>query len=151
MVDPSYNPPLKRIGYAGGDTFPVTSTTSNDLACNVPRQPVPGDIAEVRAGSDISFHWSAWLYSHKGPITAWMAPYEGSIADVNVNKLEFFKIAEETVSEEGLWANVRIMNFTDTTWTARIPADIKPGNYIIRHEVFEFHYLYFIPYLTFFC
>jgi hypothetical protein len=134
-VDPSYSPPLVRIGFAGGDTFPVTSTTSNDLACNVKQQPVPGAIAEVRAGSNVSFHWSAWLYSHKGPITAWMAPYQGKISDVDVNKLEFFKIAEETVGTDGIWANVRMMNFTNTTWTASIPADIKPGNYIIRNEV----------------
>ena len=89
----------------------------------------------MRAGSDVTFHWSHWLYSHKGPITAWMAPYEGDVADVDVNELEFVKFAEDTVDEEGVWANVRMMDEGNGTWTAKIPADIRPGNYIVRQEV----------------
>lgn len=108
---------------------------SADIACAKVHSPAPGAIAEVRAGSNITFHWSRWLYSHKGPITAWMAPYEGNISDVDVNQLEFFKFAEDTMDEDGVWGTVRLMDKTNGTWTATVPADIKPGNYVIRHEV----------------
>ena len=114
---------------------PVTDADAPDIACSTVHSPAPGAIAEVRAGSDVTFHWSHWLYSHKGPITAWMAPYDGDIGNVDVNELEFIKFAEDTVDEEGVWANVRMMDDTNGTWTATIPADIKPGNYVIRQEV----------------
>jgi hypothetical protein len=64
-----------------------------------------------------------------------MAPYEGDIANVDVNKLEFFKFAEEAKDENGVWGTVKLLDETNGTWTATIPADIKPGKYIIRQEV----------------
>jgi hypothetical protein len=68
-----------------------------------------------------------------------MAPYEGDIADVNVNELEFFKFAEEAVDADGVWGTVKLLDETNGTWTASIPADIKPGKYIIRQEVSQIH------------
>lgn len=105
------------------------------MACNTVHTPAPGFIAQARAGSNVTFHWSRWLHSHKGPITAWMAPYEGDVAAVDVNELEFVKFAEEAVDADGVWATDKLMDKTNGTWTATLPADIKPGKYIIRHEV----------------
>jgi hypothetical protein len=68
------NPKPARIAFGGGGVNPIFDVQGKDLACNVRPTP-PGAIAEVRAGSTITFHWSRWLYSHKGPITAWLAPY----------------------------------------------------------------------------
>lgn len=133
-IDPYVQPKPARIAFGGGGVNPIFAVDGAQLACNVGPTP-PGAIAEVRAGSSITFHWSRWLYSHKGPITAWLAPYEGDVAKVNVNKLEFFKITEDTVDDKGVWANVRMMDNTNGTWTATIPADIKPGTYVLRHEV----------------
>lgn len=135
FIDPKLNPAPSRIAYGGGTPGPVFDADSADVACNTVHSPAPGFIAEARAGSDISFSWSRWLYSHKGPITAWMAPYEGDVADVNVNELEFFKFAEEAVDANGIWGTVKLLDETNGTWTASIPADIKPGTYIIRQEV----------------
>jgi hypothetical protein len=135
FIDPTLDPVPNRIAYGGGTTGPVTNANSSDIACNVVHNPAPGAIAEVRAGSNVTFHWSRWLYSHKGPITAWMAPYEGDIADVDVNDIEFVKFGEDAIDENGVWGTVRMMDDTNGTWTATIPADIKPGNYVIRQEV----------------
>ncbi|MBE3042696.1 hypothetical protein IMZ48_09010 [Candidatus Bathyarchaeota archaeon] len=112
---------------------PIAHADAPDIACGTVHSP-PAAIAEVRAGSDVTFHWSPWFYSHKGPITAWMASYEGNVAGVDVNELGFIKFAEDTVDEEGVWANVRMTDDTNGTWTATIPADIKPGSYVIRQE-----------------
>ncbi|KAI0018983.1 glycosyl hydrolase family 61-domain-containing protein [Xylariomycetidae sp. FL0641] len=140
FLDPRAKPAPSRISYGGGSTGPVMNLTDEAMACNHVHNPAPGDIAEVRAGSNITFAWSHWLYSHKGPITAWMAPYEGSIADVNVNELEFIKFSEDTIDSRGRWSTVRMMDDTDGTWTAQIPADIKPGNYVIRNEIIALHF-----------
>jgi hypothetical protein len=134
-LDPRQSPAPQRIAFGGGDVGPVTNGNSKAMACGTRHSPAPGGIAEVRAGSNVTFFWSHWLYSHKGPITAWMAPYEGDIAGVDVNELEFVKFAEDTVDGKGVWANVRMMDEGNGTWTAQIPADIKPGNYVVRHEV----------------
>jgi len=138
-IDPYMNPKPARIAFGGGGVNPIFNVQGKDLACNVGPTP-PGAIAEVRAGSTITFHWSRWLYSHKGPITAWLAPYEGDVAKVDVNKLEFFKITEDTVDAQGVWANVRMMDKTNMTWTATIPTDIKPGTYVLRHELMALHF-----------
>ena len=105
------------------------------MACNLGNKPIPNDIAVARAGSNVTFHWSGWLHSHKGPITAWFAPYTGNIASVNLNQLEFFKWAEETMDSNGTWWNDRFIDQQNNSWTVTIPADIKPGTYVLRHEV----------------
>lgn len=128
------DPIPERIAFGGGEVGPVMDSDSLDIACNQRYDPRPLDIATVRAGSNVSFHWSHWLHSHKGPITAWLAPYEGDIADVNVNELEFFKIAEDAIDEGGVWATDRLMDNAHT-WSAVIPADIKSGKYVLRQEV----------------
>ena len=67
--------------------------TSPDMACN--HQPTsPALIATARAGSKVNFMWSPWFISHKGPIVTYMAPYEGPVESVDLNKLKFFKISE---------------------------------------------------------
>lgn len=134
-IDPTIKPTPSRIAFGGGDVNPLFTMATQDIACGRGRKPAPGAIAEVRAGSNITFHWSRWLYSHKGPITAWLAPYEGDVAKVNVTELEFFKIAEDTVDSAGVWGTVKLMDKTNGTFTATIPADIKPGNYVLRQEV----------------
>ncbi|KAK3326773.1 glycosyl hydrolase family 61-domain-containing protein [Apodospora peruviana] len=113
-IDPYYSPKLPRIAYGVGSTGPIFDLTSPNIACNTPHSPIPSAIAEVRASSTVTFHWTRWLYSHKGPISAWMAPYDGTTNKVNVNQLKFFKIGEEAVDSK---------------------ANIKPGNYVVRHEV----------------
>lgn len=134
-VDPQLRPTPARIAFGGGNVGPMMNISSPDMACSRNPKPAPGAIAEVRAGSNMTFYWSHWLYSHKGPITAWMAPYKGNIAELKVNDLEFFKISEDTVDENGVWGTVRMMDKTNHTWTATIPADIRPGTYVIRQEV----------------
>lgn len=137
FIDPALSPAPSRIAYGGGSTGPVFDATSAAMACGAVHNPAPGFIAQARAGSNVTFHWSRWLYSHKGPITAWMAPYEGEVAAVDVNKLEFVKFAEEAIGADGVWGTVKLLDKTNGTWTATIPADIKPGKYIIRHEVYS--------------
>ncbi|KAK3900565.1 glycoside hydrolase [Staphylotrichum tortipilum] len=107
----------------GGSTGPVLNLSSPAIAWSILYAPAPGLVAQARAGSNVTFHWSRWLYSHKGPITAWIAPYEGDMAKVDM-KLEFRMFSQEAKGADG-----------NGFWTARLPADIKLGTYIIRQEL----------------
>ncbi|KAM7214904.1 Glycosyl hydrolase family 61 domain containing protein [Rhypophila decipiens] len=140
FLDSYTSPAPARIAYGGGQTGPVFDLKSKAMACGQTHNPAPGAVAEVRAGSNVTFHWSRWLYSHKGPITAFMAPYDGPISKVDVNKLEFFKIGQEDVNSQGVWATTKLLDSTNGTWTTTIPADIKPGTYVIRHEIIALHF-----------
>jgi hypothetical protein len=127
-------PTPSRIAYGGGDISPVMDSDSSSIACSYRHAPAPLSIATVRAGANVSFHWTHWLHSHKGPITVFLAPYEGNVTAVDVNKLEWFMIADDAVDANGEWSTDRMMA-NDHVWTTQIPADIKPGKYILRHEV----------------
>jgi lytic cellulose monooxygenase (C1-hydroxylating) len=134
-------------------TASVPSTNERAVACNY--QPtIPGDMAEARAGGDISFRWTQWLPSHRGPITTYMAPYEGNISAVDVNKLQFFKIDEAGLypdkqfgetsttvpwSVKPNWATDKMIAAQEL-WNVTIPWDIKPGNYVVRHELLALHF-----------
>ncbi|KAF2664604.1 glycoside hydrolase [Microthyrium microscopicum] len=129
----------KRIAFSAGGTVAVMNATSPDLACNSWAQ-APALIATARAGSNITYNWSPWVPSHKGPMTTYMAPYEGDLAKTNLNKLEFFKTAEEGLSKDGkVWATDRLID-NKGLWTTTIPSDIKPGLYVLRHELLALHF-----------
>ncbi|KAF2417132.1 glycoside hydrolase, partial [Tothia fuscella] len=97
-------------------------------------------IAPTRAGSKISFQWNPWYASHKGPLISYIAQYEGSIDNVDPTKLKFFKVAERgLLGDNKTWA-VDEMMANGNISTAVIPHDIKPGNYVLRHELIALHY-----------
>lgn len=109
------------------------------MACNV-KSIAPAIIAPVRAGAKIKFSWNPWYISHKGPLIRYMAPYNGTIGNVNVNQLEFFKIGEKGLAEDGkTWAVDEMMAKGNVSF-ASIPHDIKPGDYVLRHEMIAMHY-----------
>jgi hypothetical protein len=69
-----------------------------------------------------------------------MASYEGDIKNVNVNELKFFKIRESGLaSDNRTWATEEMIANGNIT-SALIPHDLKPGTYIIRHELISLHY-----------
>ncbi len=137
-------PAPARIAFGVDGIEAVHSLASNDLACNTPHSP-PTTIAQVRAGSQVTFHWSKWLYSHKGPLTAWMAPYAGDISKVNVSTLPFFKIADDTMDKNGDWGTVSMRDKTNGTYTVTIPADLAPGTYVMRQEIIGIHFAVLVP------
>jgi cellulase len=116
-----------------------TDQSSPDVACNSkPR--APALIASARAGSEVKFQWNPWYQSHKGPMLSYLAPYEGSIEKVDVNKLSFFKFHERALLADNKTWGVDEMMANGNVSTAIIPHDIKPGNYVLRHELIGLHY-----------
>ena len=112
---------------------------SPDMTCNKQAK-APALIAPARAGSNVTFMWSPWLVSHKGPLITYMAPYSGEIASANLQDLNFFKIAERgLLPDNKTWATDEMNQNKNVTY-ATIPHDIKAGKYIIRHELIAMHF-----------
>jgi hypothetical protein len=134
--------PVKQIAFAqtGPHKKPfITDQTSPAIACSV-EPGAPAIAAPARAGAGIEFSWNPWYANHKGPLVTYMAPYEGSVDKVDVNKLSFFKIGERGLAADGKTWAVDEMIANGSVSTAVIPHDIKSGNYILRHELIALHY-----------
>jgi cellulase len=57
-----------------------------------------------------------------------------------INTVTFFKIDEyaQVPGTQNKWASDKLIS-QNYTWTSRIPSDIKPGLYILRHELLALH------------
>jgi Auxiliary Activity family 9 (formerly GH61) len=97
--------------------------------------------AVARAGSNVTFGWSTWPITHNGPIATYMGRYAGDeVGKVNVSEVEFFKIAEEGLLEDGVTWATNVLTANDNVTAVTIPHDILPGNYIVRHELITLHF-----------
>jgi hypothetical protein len=97
-------------------------------------------VANGRAGSNITYYWSPWLPSHRGPMTSYLAPYTGDLAKVNLNQLKFFKIAEDALHNDNkTWATDKLIA-DNGLWQTSIPGDISKGTYVLRHELMALHF-----------
>ncbi|KAK3346608.1 glycoside hydrolase family 61 protein [Lasiosphaeria hispida] len=126
---------------------PIFSVDDKYLACNKPGSPPPGSIP-IQAGEDINAIYYYWLHP-VGPMTAWLARCgEGgdSCNGVDVNEVEWFKIWEAGLIDgpnlaEGVWYQKRFQKWDGTpdVWPVTIPASLRPGAYMIRHEILSIH------------
>ena len=102
----------------------------------------------VSAGSVVEMQWTGWADSHHGPVVDYLADCGGDCTTVGKTTLEWFKIAELGQIElgpgggtAGYWASDKLFE-TDFIWSITIPESIKPGNYVLRHEIFGLHGAY---------
>ena len=66
-------PGVKRINWGyqkthAEGTGPVEDVSSPDIACRFGPLIPPAIHAVARAGSDMTFQWTAWFGNHKGPV-----------------------------------------------------------------------------------
>lgn len=75
----------------------------------------------------------------------WLAACGDSCATLNLTTANWFKIAERGLLngdiQTGEWGQREFQNWDGTPdlWTETIPKDLKPGKYIIRHEIIALH------------
>ncbi|KAE8446402.1 hypothetical protein EG329_012007 [Mollisiaceae sp. DMI_Dod_QoI] len=122
---------------------PIFETDNISLACNFPGDPAPSSIP-INAGDNITAVYYYWLHT-VGPMVLWMADCGASCATLNLTTANWFKIAERGLLsgtiQTGTWGQRAFQNWDGTPdlWTETIPGDLKPGNYIIRHEIIALH------------
>lgn len=139
-----FGPQPDSITWSNGATdngFVLSSAVADpDIICHLDATNAPLT-APVTAGSDVSITWNQWPDSHKGPVIDYMADCGGDCATVDKASLKWFKIKELGQLEAGAgsgqvgkWADDLLLE-NDLTWTTTIPASLKPGNYVLRHEL----------------
>ncbi|KAK0640990.1 glycosyl hydrolase family 61-domain-containing protein [Cercophora newfieldiana] len=124
-------------GFVGPESF-----ASADIICHKSATNAEGH-AVVAAGDSIFVQWDTWPESHKGPVIDYLANC-GAAGCESVDKaaLEFFKIDEAGLIDgsqaPGKWASDQLIA-NNNSWMVKIPANIAPGFYVLRHEIIALH------------
>lgn len=138
------DPPIV-VGWTAADTdngfVAPDAYQTGDIICHKNATPAGGH-ATVNAGDSISIQWAVtWPDSHHGPVLDYLANCNGNCETVDKTTLEFFKIDNVgwlNGSDPGTWATDVLISDA-STWLVQIPADIAPGNYVLRHEIIALH------------
>lgn len=131
---------------------PPSNYTTPDIVCHrdgtPPRAHVPAS-----PGDKIHLQWNGWPQSHNGPIQSYLARCDSSntnasdgCASVDKMKLEFSKIDDsapvflnESGGPPGSWAT-EILIANNNSWLIEVPRGLRPGPYVLRHEIIALHY-----------
>ncbi|KDN35740.1 hypothetical protein RSAG8_11363, partial [Rhizoctonia solani AG-8 WAC10335] len=136
------------------------NVNSPDIACSSGGYAGRKLTPKIKAGNTMGVRWGGdggpdgkqWPHP-EGPALVYMASCEGSCATFNPSNAKFFKIAQEGLDGskkpnqsgndhlpwgQGLWAQNRIQYENSYHWF-NIPADIKAGQYLVRHELISLH------------
>lgn len=118
------------------------SYASPDIICHKTAENAGGHAA-VSAGDHIFLQWDRWPEGHKGPVLDYLASCgDSGCESVDKTALEFFKISEkgliDSSSSPGYYASDELID-NDLGWMVKIPADLAPGDYVLRHEIIALH------------
>ncbi|KAF5002497.1 hypothetical protein FGRMN_322 [Fusarium graminum] len=95
--------------------------------------------ATVKAGEKITIKWDTWPESHKGPVIDYLAACGADGCEkVDKTDLKFFKIDEAGMNADGSFASDDLIA-NSNSWEVEIPTSLKPGNYVLRHEIIALH------------
>lgn len=118
-----------------------TGYASPDIICHQNAKP-GAKAADVDAGGTVELQWTAWPESHHGPVIDYLANCNGDCSTVDKTKLEFFKIDGggliDDTNPPGTWASDNLIA-KNNSWSVKIPTTVKPGNYVLRHEIIALH------------
>lgn len=107
-----------------------------EIICHKGAKPGAGH-ATVAAGDKINLVWTPeWPESHVGPVIDYLADCNGPCETVDPASLRFFKIGG--AGYNGDWA-ANDLRANGNSWLVQIPSDLKPGNYVLRHEILALH------------
>ncbi|KAK1573253.1 family 61 glycosyl hydrolase [Colletotrichum navitas] len=138
------NPPLvagwtidqRDNGFVAPDAY-----NAPDIICH--RQAVAGKgRITVAAGDTVQLQWTEWPDSHKGPVMDWLANCNGPCNLVDKTDLRFFKIDGagliDPPQRTNRWAATALIE-NGNAWLVRIPANVAPGHYVLRHDIIALH------------
>ncbi|KAF3186793.1 hypothetical protein TWF788_003014 [Orbilia oligospora] len=133
------NPAPERITQAfweNGNSF-IDDVTSAEIACNKGAKAAKL-VAPAPAGSEITFFWTEWPESHKGPVITYLADCGGDCTTAVGSELNWFKIDEAGLLADGTWAADAVIK-NNNSYTLTLPKKIKNGQYLLRHEIIALH------------
>ena len=125
-------------------TFPISSVTSDDMACGVNGQTGVVRVCPVNAGSTLTLEFRVWPDaekpgaidpSHKGPCAVYMKQVESAIANNNAVGDGWFKIfSEDYNSDTEKWCTENLIT-NNGHLSVQIPTDLEAGYYLVRSEL----------------
>jgi hypothetical protein len=123
--------------------IPSSAFSAVDIICHKGATPGQNSIP-VKAGDTLNLQWfpTPWTSGHHGPILDYLAPCNGSCANVDETELKFFKIREAGIiapTPFPAYYASDLLRDNNSSWTVRIPTTIKPGEYVLRHEIIALH------------
>ncbi|KAK4232939.1 glycoside hydrolase [Achaetomium macrosporum] len=139
------NPP-KVVGWTASNTdngfVAPDAFGSGDIICHKSATNAGGH-AVVAAGDKVFIQWDTWPESHHGPVIDYLANCgDAGCESVDKTTLEFFKIDEvglvDGTSAPGVWGSDQLIA-NNNSWLVEIPSNIKPGFYVLRHEIIALH------------
>ncbi|KAF2492658.1 glycoside hydrolase [Lophium mytilinum] len=152
--DPYVSPPISRISRPIQGNGPVQDVTLIDLQCGgytdggAPGSSPAALHASAAAGSTVTLYWTLWPDSHKGPVVTYMArcPDVGCASWEPGTEAVWFKIAQTgRTGTSDTWGDSPLMIAGNAGTAYTIPACLKPGYYLIRHEIIALHSAYAYP------
>jgi cellulase len=122
-----------------------TEYGSPDIICHKGGLPATAAV-EVPAGGELTLQWDQWAESHHGPVIDYLAPANTEdISKIDKTQLKFVKIKEggqtggKTSNPPALLFASDDLRSAGLTWKVKIPANIKAGYYVLRHEMIALH------------
>ncbi|KAB5590485.1 Endoglucanase-7 [Ceratobasidium theobromae] len=149
--DPYMSPQPQRVIRKIPGNGPVEDLSLIDVQCNgwtvggvIGSAPAPA-VATAAAGTSISFNWTTWPDSHVGPLITYMARAPSDITQWSPGtSAVWFKVAEQGLVN-GKWAATDILKANNWIYSFTIPASLKAGQYIVRHEILALHAAWAYP------
>lgn len=134
---PAYGPVTMEFQWP--DYNPILDCSLSTIRCNAGTS--AGDHAVIAAGDKITAQWAQWTHI-PGTVTVYLyncgsegfGSCDGSGA--NWFKIDAVGLTSGTVAD-GMWGPGLVMD--TLSWTTTIPASLKAGNYLIRHELMAVH------------
>lgn len=82
--------------------------------------------------------WNGWPHN-LGPVLNYVAACNGDCATIDKTTLKWVKIDQYGIDyATQVWGAGKLMA-QNNTWTSQIPASLKSGNYVFRHEIIAAH------------
>ncbi|GLB34553.1 putative glycoside hydrolase family 61 protein [Lyophyllum shimeji] len=104
-----------------GDFTGVYPCHGPDITCNRGGNIPVKMTTKIPAGTTIQFLWTDWQSDHPGPIMTYIAECPKGCST--------FKVYRQCLVQ------VKIQEDVNSTWPATIPATLRPGEYLLRHEI----------------
>lgn len=110
-----------------------------DIICHRSAKPGKSSIS-IAAGETITMVWDAWPQKHPGPVINYIAECPGDCTTVDKTQLKFVKLDEDGLVN-GQFGDQKILKATNPklSYPVKIPSVLKPGNYVLRHEIIALH------------
>lgn len=128
----------KTIQRQWSDYNPTMTVTDAKMRCN--GGTTASLSASIKAGENITANYKQWTHQ-QGPVMVWMFKCSGEFASCDGSGKGWFKI-----DQMGMWGGQLDSNNWGTAivsknlkWSSKIPSNLTPGNYLIRHELLALH------------